>query len=34
MTTADYVTLVSGLILAILVLAPPAVRIARLIRES
>lgn len=34
MTGADYVTLLSGLLLLILVLAPPIVRLARLIRTK
>jgi hypothetical protein len=34
MSGADYVTLVSGLILGILVLGPPLVRLTRLMRES
>lgn len=34
MSGADYVTLVSGLLLVILVLGPPVLRLARLIREN
>ena len=34
MNGADYVTVLSGLLLVILVLAPPVVRLARLIRAK